>query len=468
MNPMEIKVSIQANISIQNGKTNVNEILLAIGNWSKKVGLDVCKGVIENYQKEIVTMLCNGQGETSWLRHEYKGSPGQICTGGSFHSGGTRNKERTIRTHMGELKVKMQQVVCGVCGKRFSVLLPLLKIPPRGKPTIKLQHMMAETVTDLSYRKGSSRIEGLAEVVIPKSTLHRWMTTHNWEILMDKMHTETNWKNFTGIMADGTGYKRQDADTTKGDLRLVFGVKDGPKKLIPLGAWADKSWEEIDKELLQKRPSDIQVPVLVVDGKDGQALENLTSATQRCQWHIQNQLGYFLWKDKVDKQQRESLLEKLSGIIKIKLPKSDYQEISPEMQQQVQEKLKESKKSIEDLIRSFHKKGYIAASQYLRNALEHIFTVVEKWLEIGYMPPKVISLLERVMREMGRRIKKIGASWKEKGVIAIAHVLLTRIYTPEQWEQYWVKLLDIQNRCVVKSYHISFSVISSCTIPGHY
>ena len=39
------------------------------------------------------------------------------------------------------------------------------------------------------------------------------------------------------------------------------------------------------------------------------------------------------------------------------------------------------------------------------------------------MRPKAISLLERVMREMGRRIKKIGASWKEKGALAVARVL---------------------------------------------
>ncbi|MDI6641512.1 MAG: hypothetical protein QME68_04275, partial [Elusimicrobiota bacterium] len=135
---------------------------------------------------------------------------------------------------------------------------------------------------------------------------------------------------------------------------------------------------------------------------------------------------------------------------------------------QVQEQLKENRESIEKLIKSFQKKGFLKATTYLKNSLEHIFTVVEKWLELGYMPPKVISLLERVMREMGRRIKKIGASWKEKGLIAVAQVLLTRIYTPEQWIQYWAKLLDLQDRCIVKSCHISFSIITQSTIPGHY
>ena len=162
----------------------------------------------------------------------------------------------------------------------------------------------------------------------------------------------------------------------------------------------------------------------------------------------------------MSKSKREDFLKELSGLIKIELPKEDYQEVSEDMKKEVQERLRESKESIQKLTDSFYEKGYFGATTYLRNATAHLFTVVEKWLELGYMPPKVISLLERVMREMGRRIKKIGASWKEKGLLAIAHVLLTRLYSPEQWKQYWTKLLDIQNRCFVKSYHISFSVVS--------
>ncbi len=116
--------------------------------------------------------------------------------------------------------------------------------------------------------------------------------------------------------------------------------------------------------------------------------------------------------------------------------------------------------ALDDLVNSLQNKGYNGAYTYLKNASEHLFTVVEKWLLYGYMPPKVISLLERVMREMARRIKNIGASWKEKGLLSVARVLLTKLYNPEQWKQYWEKLLDIQNRCVIKSLSISFEVLS--------
>ncbi len=200
--------------------------------------------------------------------------------------------------------------------------------------------------------------------------------------------------------------------------------------------------------------------MVVTDGEKGQeTLENLAQDIQRCQWHTAHQLGYFLWKDKVAKDDRTPYLGKLAGLMKIELPAGEYRAVPEEFKEQIQGQLLESRRTMDELIRTFQQKGYLAASAYLRNATAHTFTVVEKWLELGYMPPKVISLLERVMREMGRRIKKIGASWKDKGLLAVARVLLTRIYDPEHWKAYWEKLLDLQGRCSVKSYSIHFSLV---------
>lgn len=134
------------------------------------------------------------------------------------------------------------------------MLGPLLKIAPHSKPTICLRYMTAETMTDLSYRKGSARMVGLAQIAVPKSSAHRWMTAENWEVLGEGAYSAASWGSFQGLLADGTGYRRQGAETTKGQLRLMMGMSDSPRKLVPLGVWADKSWEEIDQELLAKRP----------------------------------------------------------------------------------------------------------------------------------------------------------------------------------------------------------------------
>lgn len=455
---MEIKVRLELVVSLQDGEANINEILYAVGEWGRAATVRVAEGVINAYQKRIIENLCAGHGEGSWLAHEAKGAKGQMCLGCAYHSGGMRER-RQLRTELGPLSVETRQVICGVCGRRFRVLGPLLKVAPRARPTVGLLHMSTETMTDLSYRKGGGRMAALAQVEVPKSSAQRWMAAGDWEALQEPAFKAQTWESFQGLLADGTGYKRQRAESTRGQLQLMMGVKGSPRRLVPLGVWADKSWEQIDQEVLARKPEDIFPPVVAIDGEAGQeVLGNLAQDIQRCQWHVPHQLGFALWKDGLRKPARQPHIDELAGVIKIDLPEGDYKSVPREMREQIGGQLLESRESMSALVKSFQEKGYLSAANYLRNASEHTFTVVEKWLELGYMAPKAISLLERVMREMGRRIKKIGASWKDKGVLAVARVLMTRIYDPKRWKNYWAKLLDIKGRCTVKNATIAFAV----------
>jgi len=456
---MEIKVRLELVVSLQDGEVNINEILNAVGKWGREATAKVAEGVINAYQKRIIELLCSGHGGGNWLPHEARGSKGQMCLGCAYRSGGKR-EPRKLRTELGPLSVETRQVVCAVCGKRFRVLGPLLKIEPLVRPTVELMRMTAETLTDLSYRKGGGRMAALAQVEVPRSSGQRWMAAGDWDNLQEGAFRAKTWESLQGLMADGTGYKRQgSADGTRGQLRLMMGVTGSPRRLVPLGVWADESWEQIDKQMLEAKPEGILPPVVAIDGEKGQeVLGNLAQDIQRCQWHIPHQLGFALWEDGLRKPQRKLYIDKLSGIIKIDLPEGEYRSVPKEMREQIEGQLLESRQSMDSLARSFEKKGYHAAAGYLRNAGDHTFAVVEKWLEMGYMAPKAISLLERVMREMGRRIKKIGASWKDKGVLAVARVLMTRIYDPKRWQKYWAKLLDLKGRCAVKDATIAFAV----------
>lgn len=49
-----------------------------------------------------------------------------------------------------------------------------------------------------------------------------------------------------GVFADETKIKRQDG--TKGEIRLLIG-KNKVGKVVPIGVWIDKGWDEIGKEL---------------------------------------------------------------------------------------------------------------------------------------------------------------------------------------------------------------------------
>ncbi|MER3422497.1 MAG: hypothetical protein C4293_03965 [Nitrospiraceae bacterium] len=447
---------LEAVVNLQEGAVNSNEVLHAVGTGEHELSIKVAQGVIDAYQRRVVELACTGQGDANRLPHEAKGCEGQMCLGGVSHGGGKRER-RNLRTEIGALKVETWQVVCGVCGTRFRVLGPLLKVASRARPTIGLKPMMAETVTDMSYRKGDGRTAAPAQVDVPHGTAQRRMAAGDRDALQEPaMSSAATWKSFAGVMADGTGYKRQGAESTRGELRLVMGVKNG--RLMPLGAWADKSREDIDKEIPAEKPA-VRAPVVVVDGETGrEVLGNLAEGIRRCRWHLPRRLGFALYEDGIKKPAQVEHLEKLAGLIKIELPEGDYKSVSQEMRDQIQGRVLEARETMKSPVFTFRSKGYRAAASYLRNATENAFTIVEKWLELGYMPPKAISLLERVMREMGRRIKKTGASWKEKGVRAVARGLPTRIYDPKRRKEYRAKLLDLQGRCVMQDVSLSFAV----------
>ena len=102
---MEIRVRLEAAISLQDGEVNINEILHALAKWGNEMTIKVAEGTIDAYQRRVVELLCSGQGCGNWLPHEAKGCKGQMCLGGGYRGGGQRER-RGLRTELGALSVE--------------------------------------------------------------------------------------------------------------------------------------------------------------------------------------------------------------------------------------------------------------------------------------------------------------------------------------------------------------------------
>lgn len=82
--------------------------------------------------------------------------------------------------------------------------------------------------------------------------------------------------------------------------------------------------------------------------------------------------------------------------------------------------------------------GYTKAKNFVENAKSQLYTYIESWLKTGDQNPKVTSLIERVMREIKRRIKKIGSGWSEAGAERMTRLILLRLsQTKNRWEDQW-------------------------------
>ena len=70
-----------------------------------------------------------------------------------------------------------------------------------------------------------------------------------------------------------------------------------------------------------------------------------------------------------------------------------------------------------------------------------MFSYVRRWLKTGVVHPKASSMIERMMREVGRRIKKIGFNWSPEGAAKMARIILKCITSAKEWEQHWKEKL---------------------------
>ena len=82
-----------------------------------------------------------------------------------------------------------------------------------------------------------------------------------------------------------------------------------------------------------------------------------------------------------------------------------------------------------------------------------MFGYVRRWLALGLVCPRASSFIERTMRAIGRRIKKLGYNWKDEGVGKIARIVLKLFATECEWEEYWRKRMDL-NQSVMLNFKV--------------
>jgi len=443
---MEIKISISAKVSIQDGRVNVNEILYEadkFGNLLKKL---IAERIIEHYQSAVISRMCDTE-EGLVVKHVKKGGKSQICEEKRYTREGARSKKRGIKADFGELRVRIENVKCRKCGRIFTPITRALKIDNWGRKTEGLVMKVAETISKQSYGYSVGSLKDISGVTIPKATAHRWIVGEDWKDL----ELGRRGKEIASVLVDGTGYKRQIIGGGKGDIRFVIGITDEGERRV-LGVWANKDWGDIGKEVKEDLNEQKEKPgMLTPDGEQGiaESLGDIARFHQRCIWHEKRDLGYAMWKDGVEKKERDSEVERLSGIIGMQLPGGEHEFVREEDKEGIRKRLDSCKDEFNKLIKKFEEKGYNKGATYLKNSVSNIFSHIELWLEVGIISPRTTSLLESIIRQVGRRTKKIGATWSDGGIEKVVKIFLKKTYESSDWGEYWKKRMGISDGCKI-------------------
>ena len=357
--------------------------------------------------------------------------------------------DRQFRTSVGKVMIRWRRLKCTRCGKTVIPLREFLGLALYQSKTSELEKLVTEVVSEQSYRRSSNHLEIIGSIPVPRSTAHRWVVQSQCDRI------DTGKETFDLLFADGTGYKRRPDQKTgtnnRGELRVALGVnKSG--SIVPLGAFSGKSWEEISSIIKGQRDAGEAVAdMLVSDGERGiaQSLGRLCGAQQRSHWHLIRDLNFTMWQDDAGKLERRQMQKKLTAIIGIELPKEDFEMVNDSDKTVLNDAVSCAERDLRRLIAKLLEKGYEMAADYLIRASKSMFSYVRRWLKTGIVTPRVSMLIERMMRELARRLKRMAFGWSEEGAAKMARIIIKRFTSAGQWEKYWRDRLRIQDNVML-------------------
>ncbi len=439
---MEQEIHITLRFKLATGKVSLNEIVYELKELRDPLMLRILEQILRGYDDLISerlsqTQIYGSKARKGMGRHVRKGDPeGRYCRGRKIRKRGYRSRPRRLSTVFGVLTQPLRVAQCYRCGATYSPLLSALRVGLYARKEANFEHEVIEAVIDTNYRR---LIDGRS-IDISLGGIHNLVVGSDID---ETFQEPVSAEDFSAIMADGTGVKQHKG--RKGELRSVIGITNAGR-VEPLGCFTNTEWSEIERTIKEriKEADSYNIPFLY-DGEPG--LDDFladVAESQRCTWHGARGLYHALWEDGLKKKDSQPETDKIKRLIGIELPEGDFEILKDEDKDEVKAKYESSKTKIEELIETFREKGYAHGASYLSNLSDRLFTNIEIWLETGIIAPKTISLLERVFREIGRRLKRIAWGWSDKAVTNISKMIMIRQYSRDKWEHYWKSKLGIK------------------------
>jgi hypothetical protein len=439
---MEQEINIALRYKLAIGDVTLNEIVFRLKELRDHLMIQILERILRSYDDLICERLSQtgiypSKARRGLGRHFLKGgSEGRLCRGRKVRKRGYRKVDRHLSTVFGKLRLPVRVVECLKCGAFYSPLLSALKIGRYARRESNFEHEVIEAVIDTNYRR---LIDGRS-IDISLGGIHNLVVGSD----VDQLYQDSvSLKNLSSIMADGTGLKQYRG--RKGELRAVIGVTTAGR-VEPLGTFTNTEWSDIEDTIKDriKEAKPYNIPFLY-DGEPG--LDDFladVAQSQRCTWHAPRGLYHALWEDGLKKKDSQPAMDEIKHLVGIELPEGEYELLKEEDKEPVNTQYEASKTQIQEMIETFRQRGYVHGASYLENLSRRLFSHIEIWLKTGVIAPKTISLLERVFREIGRRLKRIAWGWADKTVTKLSKMILLKQYSRAKWEKYWMQKLGIE------------------------
>ena len=434
---MRNKITMEMSICQAENGFSLDELVKKLADaFANKAFADILKMNLQLTQEVLMHRIFNNSSNQRCC------PDGHLTLNGSF--------ERRIRTSLGEFKMDFWRVRCSKCGKTFAPLARFIGLERYQTKSNELEKLVIEAVSGNNYRRAVKDLERGGKPPVSFHTAHGWVMRSDCDEI--KISPQTVGSAPIQIMPDGTGFKGSgvDGQARKGDLKVVIGISQ-QGKIFPLASKAGATWKNITDEWDRNKITFKDGSILICDGELGlaEAFADYATEQQRCHWHIKRDLYHMMYQDGGRYKDSKPIQDAIAGVLAIELPQDDFQKVSEQEKSDIEERMEKAEFAIDKLIGYFDGCGYATAATYIRRAKFGMFGYIRRWLKWGLISPRASSMVERVMRELGRRLKKTAYNWSDKGATKIARIILKRFTDARAWEDYWQNKMNCVGNVVI-------------------
>jgi hypothetical protein len=430
---MQEKITLDLSYCLAEKGFSLDELIFRLSElFKKKAFSEILKLILASCQDALLWRIFNGKMIS-------------VCCCGKCDFTLNGGYNRTLKTSLGEVKMFWHRLKCKHCENSLTLLKEFMQLKNYQSKSNELEKIIVDAVSETTYRRGVQSISDHGLIDIPHRTAHDWVMRTD----CDEIELSGDIIGSMGpvqVFPDGTKFKGipKNGQAVKGDLKTIVGVTTNGD-VFPLGSYTNESWENINKMWKEKKIKFPDGSIVICDGEPGlaEAFVDQVEDSQRCHWHIGHDLYHSMWQDGATSKEVKPLRTALCGALAIELPEGDFKQVSEAEKDKLEERMERTEDAIDELIRYLHEKGYKVAGNYIFNAKKSMFSYIKRWLKYGLICPRASSLIERITRELARRLKRMAYNWSDKGAGKIARIILKKFINKKEWELYWKKKMNI-------------------------
>jgi hypothetical protein len=369
--------------------------------------------VLAHREGELIRAACGPRYRPEMSAASFQCS--RCGTTSGFRRRGRRR--RRLLTRVGRLDLTLAMVGCR-CGHRFAPLLAVLGISTARRIAPGLERRILELCTELPYRRAEAALRREAGVAPSERTLRR--IVRRAAARCDLRAPRGDVDQIEAVLVDGTriraGAKKRQRDDRGIELDIALALRGrdraGRARLELLGVTLDQGWPSLIRPLRAAGAA----PIAIHDGDAGirRVLERALPEVpqQICTFHLRDSFDHRLWQDGLAFAARRALAQAWGNALEYAVDASDAADALAAMRTMAE------------------RHRWRRTTVHLRAITPNATT----WLRIG-AAAHTTSLLERVMREVNRRVDPVGVRWSRAGAAALIDLLLARRFAHPDWRR---------------------------------